>query len=471
MEAIDKMNTGDFMSRLNGDAATISDIITNQLMGALINILKAIVVGVVIFRINAIMAIIAVLSFPLSYLIFYKFGIILRQKNKEIKALNDKYYSFTQQSFAGMREIKGQGIKRYSSCSFFNIINIQKSKYINMALNNSVAMLLSGTVSAISNILIISVGIYFILHDSMPLEYLIAFSAYSNQFSSALLSITSLNTSFQQALVSLERIFEVIDSFHSNNEKFGHLSKPHIEGNISFENVSLTYRGNSAALNNISFRINKNQKTAIIGRSGSGKSSILNMLLRFYEPDSGCIRIDNVSIGEYDEETLRSQISVVIQEPYLFNMSIRENLLLANEKATDDRIIEVCKQACIHDFINTLPEKYDTIIGENGVNISVGQKQRIAIARSLLKDSKIILFDEATASLDNDSSYAITNTLKRISVNHTVVVVAHKLNSIIDADNIILIDNGILVGQGKHEHLIKNNSYYQRLYEKELLLA
>ncbi|HYE10190.1 MAG TPA: ABC transporter ATP-binding protein [Patescibacteria group bacterium] len=469
LEIFDKMKIGDFMSRLNGDATTVSDIITNQLMGALVNILKAIVVGIVIFKINAVMALIVVLSFPLSYLVFYRFGKILRQKNMEIKALNDKYYSFTQQSFAGMREIKSQGLKKYCFGAFTQIITIQKLKHINMALNNSMAILLSGILSATSNIMVIIVGTYFILHNSMPLEYLIAFTAYSNQFSNSLLSITSLNASIQQALVSLERIFEVIDSFYSHNEKFGSLRKISIEGNISFENVSLTYGGRNQILNNISLKINKYQKTAIVGRSGSGKSSIINLLLRFYEPDSGCIKIDSININEYDEETLRSQISVVMQEPYLFNMSIRENLLAANENSTDDIIIEACKQACIHDYINMLPEKYDTIIGENGVNFSVGQKQRIAIARCLLKDAKVILFDEATASLDNESTYSIINTLKNVSSNHTVVIIAHRLMSITDADNIILIDDGILVGQGNHEYLVKNNTYYQRLYEKELL--
>lgn len=469
VSVFDKMSIGEFMSRLNGDAATVSDIITNQLLNAIVNVLKVLVVGIAIFKINSLMAVIILASFPISYIIFYKFGLILKQKSKEIKELNDRYYSFTQQSFLGIKEIKSQGIKTHNHSMFLSISKSLNLKYINMSLTNSLSLLLSGIASATSNILVIVAGIYFIVNNLMAIEYLIAFTSYSSQFSNSLLSITALNSSIQQALVSLERIFEVMDNFYYSGEKFGNLSEASIDGNINFKNINLTYEGKGLILKDLSFKIQKNRKTAIVGRSGSGKTSIFNLLLRFYEPDSGCIEIDNIDIREFSEEKLRSIISIVRQEPHLFNISIRDNLLLVNPSATHSDIVEACKLACIHDYIDTLPHKYDTIIGENGANISLGQKQRIAIARSLLKKSKIILFDEATASLDNESTFSIADTINKISAAHTIVIVAHKLSSIIDADKIIMIDEGILVGEGTHETLIKSNINYRQLFEKEMV--
>lgn len=202
--------------------------------------------------------------------------------------------------------------------------------------------------------------------------------------------------------------------------------------------------------------------------NGSGKTTIFNLLQKLYTPQSGNIEIDNIDLTEFDEASLKSHISVVRQDPFLFNTSIKDNLLLANPSATDTDILGACKSAYIHDFVMTLPEKYNTIIGENGVNLSGGQVQRLAIARAILKNAKIILFDEATSSIDNESQHYIKKVLYNLSKEHTVLIIAHKLNTIIDADKIMVIEDGYITASGRHEELIKQNNMYRRLYEKEI---
>ena len=212
-----------------------------------------------------------------------------------------------------------------------------------------------------------------------------------------------------------------------------------------------------------------NKKVAIVGPSGQGKTTIFNLLTRVFDPNEGNIYIDDVNLLDLSEDNLRSTISIIRQDPFLFNKTIKENFLIVNPKLTNKEMIEYCKQAKIHDYIMTLPNKYDTVLGEGGVNLSGGQKQRIAIARALIKQSKIILFDEATSALDNNSQDHIKRTIDELAKDHTVVIVAHRLSTIIDADVIYVVDGGKIVGEGTHEDLLKTNKIYRNLYETESL--
>lgn len=262
-----------------------------------------------------------------------------------------------------------------------------------------------------------------------------------------------------------------MDNITYESEKFGDKHIENFKGNIEFNNVWFGYKKDKPILKGISFKISNNNKIAIIGKSGVGKSTIFNLLLKFYTPNKGNIKIDNIDINDYDEFTLRNNIAVVRQEPFIFNTSIKENLVIVNKNATDDDIIEACKEAYIHDYIINLPNKYETVVGENGINLSGGQKQRIAIARALLKNSKIILLDEATSALDNESQFYIKEALKDISNKRTVIIIAHRLSTIIDADEIYIINEGKIVGKGNHYSLIKDNIFYKELYEKEINMS
>ena len=260
--------------------------------------------------------------------------------------------------------------------------------------------------------------------------------------------------------VRIDRLYNVMYYNNKNMLSFGNNITDDIFGNVSFENVSFTYE-NKLILNNISFDIHANSLTAIVGKSGSGKSTIFRLLLRLYKLDKGNIYIDGINIYEYSNKIYSSNVSITTQKPFIFNMSIKENLSLID--SNHEHQVEACKRVGIHNFIMSLPKGYNTILKEDAVDISGGQKQLIALVRTLLSKSEILLFDEVTASLDPNTAKHVMNVLKNLKKDHTVIMITHKPKLMKMADNILVIDHGKIVGNGKHKELIKNNKYYKLL--------
>lgn len=261
---------------------------------------------------------------------------------------------------------------------------------------------------------------------------------------------------------NMRRINSLLEDKELEKENFGTKEYNHIKGNIEFKNITFAY-SNDAILKDVSFEIKAQKKNALVGMSGSGKTTIFKLLLKQYDNYNGQILIDGHNIKDFSEKSLRNAISVVNQEPMLFNMSIKENLLMVKPDATEEQLQQACKLASIHEFIETLPHKYDEILLENNNNISVGQKQRIAIARAILKDTPIILFDEVTSALDKESKKNIEETINKISKNKTVIVIAHTLDSIENFDNIVCLKDGGIVEEGSHNDLINEKGMYYNL--------
>lgn len=468
IKAFDEMRAGEFMSRLNNDAAVISNIITGQLLSSIINVLKIFIIGVVMFSISVKLSLVVLFAFPSTYFIFSFFGKILRIKQAEIAKINDSYFSTVQESVVGIREIKCLGIKSYILNKFIILGQTLKKKSIKVGIIDSTANFSTQTVKFATQVIAILLGFYLITKGQLKVEMFIAFMAYADQFSSSLMELTKLNSNIQQALVSIGRIFELLDNLSYASEKYGKEDVDLIKGDIEFNNIHFNYDSNVNVLKGISFNISHNKKIAFVGGSGVGKTTLFNLLLRFYDPSNGSIKIDDINIEDFNEESLRRHISIVRQEPFLFRMSIKDNLLLAKPDASDQELIDACKAAYIHDHISSLPLGYNSIVGESGVNFSGGQRQRIAIARAFLKKSKIVLFDEATSALDNESQYAIKKAINKMAINSTVIMIAHRLFTIIDADEIIVMDDGKIVGTGTHESLMNNNETYSKLYKTEV---
>ena len=254
-------------------------------------------------------------------------------------------------------------------------------------------------------------GIYFVSKEKLSIQYFIAFISYSGQFSSSLMMITQFNSQIQQVLVSLERIFGLIDNSDFPAELFGDKEVEKLKGNIEFKDVSFSYDKDMEILKGISFKISNNKFTAIVGKNGSGKTTIFNLLLGLYKVTSGEILIDGININDLNEKSIRNNISVVNQQQFLFNMSIKENLKLAAPNASVEEMEEACKIVSIHDYIMSLEEKYDTTIDENSSNLSGGQKQRLALAMCILRNTPIILLDEPTSALDNESENVVNTAI------------------------------------------------------------
>ncbi len=468
VKAYDDMSNGELMSRLHGDAATVANAVTGTLVNTIVELIRLIVIGITVFAINIKLALIVIFTFPVSFLIYSKYVKKIRTSNKQVSDLNDRYFSDSAQTIWGIREIKSLGIKKEKFDSFFKLANKLKKMIVNVIMLNAKSQALSNTLVVFSQMAVAFIGGLFVVNGSLDIKYFIAFYSYSSQFSGSIMYISRINIDLQQVMNSIERIFLLIDGLSYETEKFGEKNCNSINGDIKFENVTFGYGNDLNVLDDITINIPGKSKTAIVGSSGSGKTTLFNLLLKFYDPSEGHILVDGIDINDIKEDDLRKLISVVRQEPVLFLMSIKDNLLLANPNASQEEIEEACRKAFIYDFIESLPNKYDSVIGENGVNLSGGQRQRIAIARVLLKKSKIVLFDEASSSLDNESQFYIKKAIDAVAGDCTVVIIAHRLSTIIESDIIYVLDKGKVAGCGKHRSLIKTNKIYKKLYEAEV---
>ena len=267
--------------------------------------------------------------------------------------------------------------------------------------------------------------------------------------------------------LSSERINAIIYGDEFKKESFGKEHLDNVKGNFEFKNVSFAY-DKTKVLKELSFKIKSNETVAFVGKSGAGKTTIFNLLCKMYDNYKGEITIDGVDIKKLDKDSIRGNITIISQNPYIFNMSIRDNLRLVKSGVTEKAIKEACKVAFLDDFIKKLPDKYDTIIGEGGVNLSGGQKQRLAIARALIQNTKIILFDEATSALDNETQEKITKAIDNMKDDYTILIIAHRLSTVINADKILFINNGKVEAKGSHKELLKKCKEYKQLYESEI---
>ncbi len=470
VKAYDDMGNGELMSRLHGDASAVANAITGTLLNTIVDIIRLIAIGITVFTISIKLALIVMFTFPISFYIFNKYGKKIRNSNKKLSELNDKYYSDSGQAIWGIREIKSLGVKKEKFSSFIYLSGKLKKMIVDVTLLSAKSQALSNIINFFSQMAVAFIGGLFVVKGLLDIKYFIAFYSYSGQFSGSILNISRLNLDLQQVMNSIERMFLLIDGLSYKSENFGEKSVDNLNGDIKFKNVFFKYGSESNVLDNLTLNIPAKSKTAIVGSSGSGKTTMFNLLLKLYDPCEGRILIDGIDINDIKEEDLRRHISVVRQEPVLFMMTIKENLLLANANASQQEIESACKKAYIHEYIESLPNKYDSVIGENGVNFSGGQIQRIAIARALIKKSKIVLFDEATSSLDNESQFYIKKAIDAIAEECTVVIIAHRLSTIIQADVIYVMDRGKLAGYGNHDSLIHKNSIYKKLYKAEVEL-
>jgi subfamily B ATP-binding cassette protein MsbA len=282
-------------------------------------------------------------------------------------------------------------------------------------------------------------------------------------------SLAGINIGIQEGIAAAKRIYEIIDE---KNEIYNDENSPSLKlqnASIEFIDVSFTYPDGTLALKKLSTNIKGGTKIGLVGVSGSGKTTFLNLIPRFYHLTNGSILIDGQNINNVNLKSLRKKISLVSQDVILFDDTIKSNILYGNSNATDEQLIQACKFSAAQDFIEDLPNKYETIIGENGIKLSGGQKQRLSIARAILKDSSIILLDEATSSLDSESESIIQKAIENLTKNKTTIIIAHRLSTVMNCDKILVFENGKIVEEGKHEFLVNNSSIYKRLYDKQII--
>ena len=461
------IGVGEFINRLYTDPDRVMELLA-KLIKLVCKSLVIIVVVILAFKISIILGLEIIIFGTIMGFISYKFFPKIKITQENIKKESDNYVKVATENITGIREIKALGIKKNIERNIFsnldkmfdNTKKIRKYEVVYYNLNNLVYYILQF-------IILFTTG-YFFIKGEVSYSIFIMIENYIWRIDEVVESISDFGVNYNKVTVSLKRIDEIINNKISQDEVFGNKVLDNTKGVIEFRNVKFKYREDEDyTLNGLNLKIEPNKKTAIVGRSGNGKSTIFNLLLRYFDATKGVITIDGINIKDLTEESLRENISVIRQSPFLFNLSIMDNFRLIRDNVTLDEVREVCKRAYIDDYIMSLPKGYDTIIGEGGINLSGGQKQRIAIARTLLINTKIILFDEATSALDNESQEYIKKTIDDLVNDHTVIIVAHRLSTIIDADVINVIDKGELEASGSHNELLKKSLVYKDLYNTE----
>ena len=465
-KTLDSNSSGFFIQRLMGDTSKLSsifNIINSNLTEIISSIGILIAVLIINFWIFLYMLIVIILLFVLTNMqwkSFYKF-------DKMFRGEEDNVSGFTGEVVRGARDIK----MLHAENSFINVMN-SKIKKLNQTRYKMLSVdrtyyLINDSVIDLSNLILIIIFIYFITNNLITIPMAIVIYNYSLKNVTVVYVINDLLNCIQNFNLSAERIIDILDNNKFEKEKFGNVHLDKVDGNFEFKDVSFSY-GNNKVLSNLSFKVNANSTVAFVGKSGAGKSTIFNLIDKMYDVDSGEILIDGVNINELDKDSIRKNITVINQSPYIFNLSVKDNLKLVKEDLTDKEMVEACKMACLDDFINTLPDKYDTIVGEGGITLSGGQKQRLAIARALIQKTEIILFDEATSALDNETQKEIQQAINNMQGEYTILIIAHRLSTIIDSDRILFLNDGHIEAEGTHEELLENCPNYKHLYETEL---
>ena len=465
--AYEDIGVGEFINRLYDDTERIM-----SLLAGLINLVcRAIVVVfvfVLAFSISYIIGIEIVVFSIVMGVISYKFFPKIKNTQKEIKKGTDAYIKQATENVTGIREIKALGIKKNTEKSMFARLNklfkesmrIKNYEVAYYSLNNLIYFVLQF-------IILLSCG-YLLIEGKLEYSMFIMMETYIWRIDQVVESISDFGVNYNKIVVSLGRIDEIVNNKLYEDEKFGNEVLKNTKGVIEFKDVYFKYRKEEKyTLKDFNLKLEPHKKIAIVGRSGNGKSTIFNLLLRYFDATKGTIFVDGIDIKELTEKSLRDNISIIRQAPFLFNLSIMDNFRLVKSNVTKEEVRKYCKEAYIDDYIMSLPKGYNTIIGEGGINLSGGQKQRLAIARTLLLNTKIILFDEATSALDNESQDYIKRTIDNLVEDHTVIIVAHRLSTIMDADIIYVVDKGAVVGEGTHNELLKENEIYKKLYLNE----
>lgn len=465
--AFEKAGVGELINRLSSDPDRVLDLL-NQLVKMILKIIMALIIVVVSFKISIFIGIEITIFAIIMGIISSKYFPVIKNTQKEIKKESDKLIKRTTENLTGIREIKALGIKN----NMINLINNDIDNYCNKSLKinryESVYNGLNNVVYYVLQFIILLTCGYLFIKGHIVYSVLMMVHTYIWRIDEVAETLSSFGVNYNKVKVSLSRIDEVVNNKIFKDEIYGDINLNNPKGNVAFKNVSFKYtKKENLTLDNLSLNIKTNQKTAIVGRSGNGKTTIFNLLLRYFDVTCGKVLIDGVDIKDLTEESLRKTISCVRQNPFLFNMSIFENFKIVKPDITLKEVKEVCKRAYIDEYIESLPKKYNTIIGEGGINLSGGQKQRLAIARTLLLNTKIILFDEATSALDNESQKYIKMTIDDLTKDHTIIIIAHRLSTIIDADEILVIENGKLESKGTHKELLKKSKVYKGLYENE----
>jgi len=459
--------TGSVVSRITNDVDSLQELLTSGILTVISDIVTIIGIFIVMVWMSLQLTAVSMLIVPMLLGLIY----IFQRKAKSA-------YLATKQRMAGVTAKLAESIMGMRVIQSFTRESDQQQAFGQVNIENLQANLLAARlfaifpagvemISAVGTCVVLWYGGLQAALGTLTIGTIVAFMSYLTMFFRPLLTLSIFYTNFQSAMAGAERIFELVDAPVEIVEKSHAIELQILKGEISFENVSFGYDPRLLVLSHIDLKIAPNETLAIVGPTGAGKTTIINLVCRFYDPTSGSIKVDGYDLQDVKLQSLHRQIGLVLQEPFLFSESVKENIRYASSEASDEEVIEAAKAVGAHDFILRLPEGYETIVREGATNLSIGQRQLISFARALLADPRILIMDEATSSVDPYTELLIRQALEKLLKSRTALIIAHRLSTVRNADRIIVLDEGRIVEEGTHDQLILKNGLYARLYEMQ----
>ena len=463
-----KNRTGDLMNRISEDVSKVRMYVGPAVMYTM-NMIVLFVVGFTqMVSIDVKLTMYTLIPFPVLSISIFVLSKVIHKRSSIVQQYLSHLTTFNQEFISGISVVKSYGIEKSIIKEFDNLADKSKEKNIHLHQANALFFPLMVLLIGLSNLIVIYVGGKQYINDEIQIGTIIEFMLYVNILTWPVAVVGWVTSMIQQAEASQIRINEFLDQepeIKNNTNKTTNL-----KGKVSFKDVTFTYDDtNITALKNINFTVKNGETIAILGKTGSGKSTIIELIARLYDTKKGTIFIDDLPIEDLNLNNLRDQIGFVPQDPFLFSESIGNNIKFGKEEATEAAIIQAAKDAVVHDNIIDFPKGYDTILGERGVTLSGGQKQRVSIARAIIKDPKILIFDDCLSAVDTETEERILKNLKKVSQNKTTFIISHRVSSAKNADKIIILDQGNIIQQGTHNQLITIKGYYKELYEQQLL--
>jgi ATP-binding cassette, subfamily B, bacterial MsbA len=466
---ITKKHSGKYLSNFTNDTTILFTVLTSVVVTLFKETFTLIALLTLMFYYDWQLSLLAMIMIPVAAISSKNIGKKMGKKVHVSLEASDKFMKFLSEIIKGSWLIKIYQ-KEEDELKKISMIIDERFKAIRKVEQTRLG---AGPIMEIISALAIAIVVFFAGYRSMQgaitLGEFVSFLAALMLAYQPVRALAGINVGIQEGITAAKRIYEIIDQ---KNEIYNDENAPSLKlknATLEFKNISFTYPDGTHALKNLSAKIEGGKKVGLVGISGSGKTTFLNLIPRFFNLKHGTILIDDQNINNINLNSLRKEISIVSQDVILFDDTIRSNILYGNASASDDEIINACKFAAAQEFIEKLPNKYETIIGENGIKLSGGQKQRLSIARAILKDSPIILLDEATSSLDSESEAVIQKAIENLTKNKTTIIIAHRLSTIMNCDKILVFDSGQIVAEGSHEFLVNNSLIYKNLYEKQII--
>jgi ABC-type multidrug transport system fused ATPase/permease subunit len=463
----ERTSTGELMSRVSNDVGAMEQFVTHGVILTVVDLLRLLGASAVLLALDWRLALVVLIPLPVIVLGLRRFNRHTRPIYRRVRDRLGDINARLQDDLAGIRVVQAFGQEDAELERFRGVSQDYYGERVRAIRAWSTFFPAIYFVSAVGGVLVLGFGARLVVSGGLSLGTLVAFLSYITSFYDPLRRLTEVDNTFQQAIAAGERIFELLDQQTQIRDAPDAITLDSIRGEIVFDDVHFSYDGSDEVLHDVEFHVAPGEVVALVGPSGAGKTSIANLLCRFYDPTHGRVLVDGHDLRRVQVRSLRRHVAVVLQDTFLFNASVRDNLLYGKPDATEAELIAAAQAAYAHEFIVQLPQGYDTVIGERGVKLSGGQRQRLALARALLADPRILILDEATSSVDAEAEYLIQQALEEVMKGRTALVIAHRLSTICNADKIIALEDGRIREIGSHRELLTRGGLYSQLYQRQ----